>query len=480
MPPILTEDAYRAQEAMGRNSALRLARGRWRGFCEGLEESKQILLAQVLENQRKWMSALEEDTRMQTLGSFENKIFPLIGITLPNLIATELCSVQPMPSITSLVFYKDVRFGSNKGNIKAGQSAFTARQGWNNAGGTDYTSEKVKQEVIGAGNGSDLTPLSPGATLSYFPLRPNTITISYTASDATTKTLTDDGAGGILGASGELDVSGNTIDYNTGAILLTFASGKAPNAGNITITYYWNSEGSDKVPMLDLSISSVPITSEPRKVRARWAQEAAALFKQTFQQDADAELLMDMGSEIKIETDQEIITDLFNMASANHTSGLVVQETYSKTPDTGVSLYMHRQGFIYAVTNLSTKIYQANKKHTPNRFVMGTNMAAIVQALEGNVFQPSGQFSGSGVQYIGVLLGQYKCFMDPYMDPDTGFMAFKSEGSILESGFVWAPWIMFYATPVVTLDDFVSRRGLMSHYGKKPINSLYYGKIVLT
>lgn len=455
-----------------RNKGLVLARTGWRKhFTEGVSDEKAWVMGYLLENQKEWLDNLDEETKISTIGSFEKYVFPLIQNIYPNLIAADLVSVQPLTSSNSLIFFKDTRFGSNKGRVRQGQSMYSARTGWNDAAGFNYSSEVVEGETIGVGDGADTTPLSGSAALTYHPLRPGSITVTYTANNGVDiHTANDDGAGGFVGA----DLTSGTIDYNTGAILLTFSgAGTSPAAANIEVTYEYNSEGSSQIPQVDIVLTSVPVQSRPRKLRARWSIEAAAMLKSVHGEDAESVVTSDMANELKIETDREIIGDLLNMATANDTTGVIPKTEFSRTPDQGVALYLHRQAFVYSITEASNKIFRANRRHGANYAVVGVNLASIIQGQEGIQFQPSGQYTGSGVQFIGTLNGMWKIYMDPYMDPDTGFMGFKG-GSFLDAGYVYAPWIPFYSTPTIVLDDFLGRKGLLTHYGKKPVNGLFY------
>jgi len=464
-------------------TAAALARGPWRKFVAGLPEDKKPLVAFLMENQRKWLEGLDEETRVANIGSFEKFIFPMIKGVYPNLVSTELVSVQPMQSPTSLIFFRDSRFGTSKGAVKAGDSLFSARTGWNDASGFNYSSEIVQGETLGVGAGSAaLTPLgtTPGTKAAFTIIRPGSLVISYTASDHAVKTLTDDGVGGVIGAAGELESSGNSVNYSTGYILLTFATGKGPDAQPITGTYDYNSEGAgDLVPQVDIMLTSIPVISRPRKLRARWSIEAAAQLKSVRGMEAETEIVTDMANEMRIEVDREIINDLLMMANANNTSQVIPETTFTKSAPSNVALYLHRQSFIYSLIEASNKIFHATRRHRANWILCGITVANIIMGQEGAQFQSAGTIQGSGVQYIGTIQNMFKVFMDPYLDMDTAIVGYKGD-SFLDAGYVYAPWIPFYATPTIYLDDFMGRKGLLTHYAKKPVNGLFYGKIRLT
>jgi hypothetical protein len=54
-------------------------------------------------------------------------------------------------------------------------------------------------------------------------------------------------------------------------------------------------------------------------------------------------------------------------------------------------------------------------------------------------------------------------------------MGYKG-GTFLEAGYVYAPYIPLYTTPMIVLDDFVGRKGLATQYGKKMVNPRFYSK----
>jgi len=472
----MTENLLATQQ----RTAASLAKGPWRKWVENVPPEKAGIIAYLMENQKNWMSGLDEDTRLANIGSYEKFVFPMIKAVYANLVASELVSVQPMQSPTSLVFYKDVRAGTNKGRVKKGDSIYSARTGWNENLGFNYSAEIVEAEQIGVGDASDLTPLAAAAALAWTPIRPGSITISYTASDAAIKTLADDGAGGFTGAAGELG-SGNTINYATGAILLTFATAKAPAAAPITATYDFNSEGSSTIPQVDIALTSTPVFSRARKLATRWSIEAAATLKAVHGMDAEVELVTDTANEMRMEVDREIINDLINLATANHGGGTgpIPETTFAKAAPTNISIYMHRQSFAYSVIACSNGIFKATRRHQATWILCGINVANIIMGQEGQQFQSAGTVQGSGVQYVGTFQQLYKVYMDPYMDVDTAIMGYRGD-SFLDAGFVYAPWIPFYATPTIYLDDFLGRKGILSHYGKKPVNGLYYARLRLT
>jgi hypothetical protein len=431
-----------------------LAGGKWRPLVESIEDATtRELTAILLENQRLFVDSLEEDVKIQSIGSFEKFVFPIVRAVFPNLIAKDIVSVQPMTGPTSLVFYLDAVYGTNKGTVKAGDTMFSARKG--HLADDQYSSEAVSGETLG----STFLGGSVSGTLNFHSARPGTIW----ASDGT-ETFTDNGVGGLTGSAGGT----GTIDYATGAIDIT--PNADPGDGTaLTVNYYYNSEGSDQVPIVDINLSSVPVRAIPHKLRARWSVEAATNLKAIHGMDAESELVALLSEKIRWDIDRRIISDLFTIASAGSV-------TWNKPAPAAVSFNDHKQTFIDALIEASNLIFRATRRGTGNFVVCGTNVANVIESLYG--FRPQA-VAGNGVVFVGTLQGRWSIYKDPYMDADTFLVGWKGS-SFLEAGYVYAPYVPLYTTPTYVLDDMLNRKGMMSQYGVKAINGDFYATGTVT
>jgi len=442
------------------NRGKALAEGYWRPVVESInDQATRELTATLLENERLYIGNMEEDVRIQSIGSFEKFIFPIVRAVFPNLIAKDIVSVQPMAGPTSLVFYLDAVYGTTKGGVTAGDTMFSARKG--HLADDQYSSEWVSDEVVFAL--STANDLVTGGTLDFKPLRPGSVTLTGTLHTALTAvTLRDNGAGGFI-ATGATLTGTNTIDYNTGVIVVTFdTTGLAENTP-LTATYAYNSEGSSQIPIIDINLSSVPVRAIPHKLRARWSVEAATNLKALHGMDAESELVALLAEKIRWDIDRRIITDLFSIASAGSV-------TWNKPAPAAVSYNDHKQTFIDALIEASNLIFRATRRGTGNFVICGTNVANVVESLYG--FRPQA-VAGNGVVFIGTLQGRWSIYKDPYLDADTFLVGWKGN-SFLEAGYVFAPYVPLYTTPTYVLDDMLNRKGMMSQYGVKAINGDFY------
>lgn len=447
-----------------------LVEGAWSKYCstlpEGTPDWEKGNLAVLLENQAKFFASqgvtISEDTTTGSVAGFEKFIFPMIRTVWPNLVSTELVSVQVMEGPVSMLFYMDYVAGTNKGSIKAGDALASARTGMKE-GAYGYSSEKVELELLVAshasGGGGEVE-----YALSYSPVRPGSVTVSWTEV-ATPYTISDDGAGGFPTAGSMSGTS--TINYSTGKIGLGYGAGVT--FLNVSVTYDYNSEGSDKVPILDLELTSAPVASRADKIRARWSAEVAAMVRAVHGIDAEMELTEALAQQIRFSIDNTIINDLWRIAAAGSVS-------FDANPPANVSFYNHQLGLKRTLQSGANKVFKATRQGFANWIVAGVDAASFIESHP--QFESSGMVNGPGVVFSGVFANTWKVFKNPFLT-STGFssndflMGFKGN-AMYNSGYIYAPWIPFFATPTVMLDDMVMRKAVMTHYAKKAVNGLYY------
>lgn len=436
-----------------------LSRNKWGHICEDAEapiESNETRsgLAVMLENTERFIKRMDETVRAVSIGDFQKFAYPLVRAIFPELVANEIVSVQPMLGPVSLVFYMDFVYGSDKGRVKRGDTAFSAiARGPNNS---SYTSPQIDEEVIGAGGANSFT----GVTLSYGPVVPGSVTITDGV-----QIINDDTNGSFIGDVG----SAAAINYATGSLSgSTTMFAATPAAGTtITATYSYDMEANPNIPQMDLVLNSSPVTARPRKLRTNWSLESAFNLRSLHGLEAEVELTASVGAEIRFEIDREIIDDLKRMAGA----GSVY---WNRTHSSNISFTEHKLSIIDAFQTASNLIHKVTGRGRASWIICGENVATIIETLPGFVATP-GVPSGlqKGVYKAGRLNSQWDVFKDPFY-PDNFFMMGFKGMSFLEAGYVYSPYIPLYSTPTVVLDDFIARKGLATQYGKKAINPLFY------
>lgn len=429
----------------------------------GLDDTASAFTAILCENMQTFFAGkIHEATYANAIQDYEKHAFQLIRAVYPNLVAQQLVSVQPMLGPTSTIFYLRYVYGSTKGTITAGDTIndpLTGR-GYN---GSDYTSEKIDEEQFDTGDGTtNKTGAGYAGTLSWTSIRPGTVTIT----DGTQKAR-DDGNGSFDG-----DVAAGTINYGTGAIAAVTWNDAVTNGNAITATYEYVSEGNSSLPEINLQLTQSSVTARTRKLKMTWSTEAAHNYKVQYGLDAEVDLVATAGEELRYETDREIINDLRTISNGGTT-------TWSKTAPAGVSWTEHKASIVDAFSAASNKIFGQTQRAKANWIVAGLDVATILETLQ-PLFQPVEQTNNvTGVHLIGKLAGRWDVYMDPFYPASEALIGYKGNNP-LEVGYIFAPYLLAYATPTIVLEDFVTRKGMASQYGKKAVNPQMYGKVIVT
>lgn len=454
-----------------------LAEGKWRDLCEDSaapihRDDTRYGLAVMLENASRYINSMDETTKAIAVGSFDKYAMPLIRAIYPELIANEIVSVQPMLGPVSLVFYMDMVYGSSKGSVQAwngvnpnhvtdpsgiaGQAFSSTALGPENY---YYSSSTISDEPYPA----DLAA-NAAATLSKV--------LAYPPSGTSaTVTVTNNTGGAQASYAATITVSAGVATVGAVTGITTVPAGGA----KVTVTYTFADEGSDKIPMLDLVLTSSAITAKTRKLRTNWSLEAAFNLRSLHGLEAEVELTAAVASDIRFEIDREIIRDIRNSASAGSVYWNT-DPTSASGGTSGTSYYSyteHKLSIVDAFVTGSNAIHKATGRGRANWILCGEKVASVVETLPGFVPNPAPSGLTKGAYRCGRLNGMWDVYKDPFY-PDAEFIMGYKGSSFLEAGYVYAPYIPLYTTPTVVLDDFVARKGLATQYGKLAVNSLFY------
>lgn len=220
---------------------------------------RKVALASSLENTNNRMRMVES-TQPGSIGQYKRYALDIVNAVVPNLIAYDIVSVQPIDNRVGMVNYISYEYGSNKGGAKAGDMfASSLNMGASNA---NYSSRTVDNESV------NCSATTVSGNLSWLPIIPGTV---YFEADGGSVVGKDDGNGNINGTG----ITSLTIDYTTGAISGTLD--KQPTV-EPTVTYDYNNEDvplTNSVPEVNIRIANLPVVAQSRKMKAVYAFDAA-------------------------------------------------------------------------------------------------------------------------------------------------------------------------------------------------------------
>lgn len=357
------------------------------------------------------------------------------------------------------IFYLEYLYGNNKGTIQQGTSMNSPFTGVD--GETNFSNDRILGETVGTGDASTTTF---SVNLGYTPVRKKSVMIT-----AGSVIGADQGDGTITGTG----ISSGTIDYETGAVSVTFTSAPAASV-TITADYRYDMDMTTVgYSQVDLDLKSVSLEAFPRKLRARWLLDAGFELQKMKGIDAESELVTAMSNEIKFEIDGELLKELY--AKAAHTGF-----TWDcQNPSNSLSYMEYKRTIIDLFTEMSNKIFTSTKRVGANFIVAGINVCNIVETLPEFAAENLGTKSINGPHLVGTLAGKWKVYKNPFYNDNNFVLGYKGN-SWLDAGFVYAPYMPLYATPTQVLDDFIFRKGLATSYGQIMLNNNLYAKGSIT
>lgn len=424
----------------------------------GVNDAKLLSTAILLENTQNQINlfnrtrGLNEATQPADVSYFQKHAINLLSAVVPNLIASDLVSTQPMLSRVGEVRYLKVLYGSNKGAVRAGDTAMDLYT----AGRYDvhnYSSELVEGEIL-EGDGS-----LDKFHLAWVPTLPKTVEMVMDGEE-----FVDNGVGELVPKDGGDAVA--TINYDTGLVEFTVA----PADGELEFEYrYDNMTVPVDSPEMQIRIATTPIQAKSRKLKTLYSFDASADLLNDYGMTMSSELSAYTAAQIKHEIDNEIINDLYTKATA---PGV----TWDMTAPTGVSLADHYKSFMYKVNEAGNKIFFATQIANASWIVAGEDAVNVIESLP--QFESAGIMDPKGPHLVGTLAGK-DVFKTPQLPSDAWMVGYKGD-SLFDAGYIYAPYLPIMSTQLLMDENFTGKQGFATSYGKKMTNSNFYSANKIT
>ena len=506
------------------------------GLLEGLDGSVKENCAQLFENQLSWM--INESTESASSGQFETVAFPVIRRVFAKLLANDIVSVQALNLPIGKLFYINpkvsVRVGdtdhtspdgaySNAATTAASaRTTFESRSLYDIFYATSYSDEgtslfdrsKGKIQVV-----TGETSLSPAyvagdkyvtATIGGFTttyqgklVGPAGVPMDSESFLASLKIYADQDlvapspyadcsitAGDPVPFNVKVQPYGQAIVNTTGDLVVIidltypgtdgyqpFTAASGPSF-DFEYKVYSDLEEDSEMAEVTFGLDEVTVSVETRKMRSQWTPELAQDVSAFHNIDAEAELTALLSEQMAAEIDREILRDLRRGAAWTlrwDWNGLrkTTNPYYGTQKD-------WNQTLMTRINQISAQIHKAVLRGGASWVVVSPEISAVLDDLEyfhvSNAAPEQDKYN-MGIEKIGVLNGRYQVYRDPYSPANTMLIGHKGT-SILESGYIYAPYVPMQLTPVMYNPfDFKPIRGIMTRYAKKMIMNRYYGRV---
>jgi len=402
------------------------------------DDYRKKVTAVLLENQEQALRSqhLTEDMSSNNLGmpqTFANNggvagydpvLISLVRRAMPNLMAYDICGVQPMTAPTGLIFamrsqYQPAGQGRTYGQPGYAEAMFQESQP--QYGGSGWTLPSAY--VAGAG-------LSAGW--------------NYTTSMSTFR-----------GTSANL------------ANLRGMLTSNGEGIGNLSGSNYWGTWN-----QMSFSIDRVAVQARTRALSSNYTVELAQDLKAVHGLDAEAELANLLSTEILAEINREIVKTIYFVSKTGSVQpDLSVGGEYDLDVDSDGRWSAERfRGLSFQIERECNTLAKETRRGKGNFIICDSDTAAAL-AMSGFMslspaIAPQLNVDDTQNTFAGILSGKIRVYIDPYSPVGFNFFCAGYKGeSPYDAGLFYCPYVPLQMVRAVDPNTFQPRIGFKTRYG---------------
>ena len=383
------------------------------------DKYRKAVTARLLENQE---VAQREERNQRSFGeiteaaanvtgsgidNFDPILISLVRRAMPNLIAYDLCGVQPMSGPTGLIFALKSRYSTQ--------------------GGTEALFDEADTDFSGSGtHEADPTGLAG---------------------------VVDADTDGTIADTADI-VSGHGLGMPTATAEARGTSGGAGAA----------------FAEMAFSIEKSTVTATSRALKAEYTMELAQDLKAIHGLDAEGELANILSAEILAEINREVVRTILIKAkigalqSSTAVSGIFDVGTDSD----GRWMAEKFKGLVMQLERESNVIAKETRRGKGNFVLVSSDVASALAASGVMDYSPALStglaVDDTGNTFAGVLNGRLKVYIDPYSTVDFACVGYRGSNPY-DAGIFYCPYVPLTMVKAIGESDFQPRIGFKTRYG---------------
>ena len=340
------------------------------------------------------------------ISNFDPILISLIRRAMPNLIAYDLCGVQPMTGPTGLVFAMRSRYTNQAG-----------AENFYNEVDTSFSSITLGTNAIGQANSTQQgTGPFPGSNLA---------------------------SNGIYNYAGSMSTA------------------QAENLGVASNAAFAE---------MAFSIEKVTVTAGSRALKAQYTMEMAQDLKAIHGLDAENELSSILQSEILAEINREIIRTINITAQPGCNTGTATAGIFDLDVDSNGRWSVEKfKGLMFQLQRECNQIAKSTRRGKGNILLCSSDVASALEMAGVLSYSPNLatqlQVDDTGNTFAGMINGRIKCYIDPYVSGGDYVTVGYKGPSFTDAGLFYCPYIPLQMVRAVDPDSFVPKIGFKSRYG---------------
>jgi len=233
------------------------------------------------------------------------------------------------------------------------------------------------------------------------------------------------------------------------------------------------------VPEINFDISSVDVSAIEKALKAKWTMEAQQDLKAYHGLDAESELMTVLSDEIIREVDTLLIDGMLAAATAGNVNWCF--NAPAAAPWTNLDPKVYKATLYDAIVDANNLVFKRRYRNA-TWLVADADVCTRLEKLEGFKLTETVDDAvyNAGIHLFGVLKNRWVVYKNPWFTANKMLVGYKGV-SWLDTGYVYAPYIPLYTTPLlIDPDDFTPRRGMMSRFAHKAVVGDCYATVTLT
>ena len=382
------------------------------------DQHRKAVTAAVLENQEREMkeqaAQLHEAVPANSTADVANwnpVLIALVRRAMPNLMAYDICGVQPMSGPTGLIFamksqYETTRAGATAGNEALFGEAITGYAG--DSAGTQDSDASGLGDKVDANNDSSIDNERQGP------------------------------------------------DFGGG-----MATAKAEALG---------SAGASDFAEMGFTIEKATVTAKSRALKAEYTLELAQDLKAIHGLDAETELANILSTEIMAEINREVVRTINSQAKTGaNTTNTAINGIFDVQTDADGRWSVEKfKGLIMQIEREANAIAKETRRGKGNFIVCSSDVASALAASGMLDYAPAMSTTlnvdDTGNTFAGVLNGRMRVYIDPYATQDFINVGYKGTNPY-DAGLFYCPYVPLTMVRAVGEDTFQPKIGFKTRYG---------------
>ena len=390
------------------------------------DKHKKAVTAAILENTEKALNEqaeqasfgqMNEDaaaTNTTSVANWNPVLISLVRRSMPNLMAYDICGVQPMTGPTGLIFAMKSRYRTTRAGATSGNEAL------------------FNEAITG-----------------------------FSGDSSTTNAASPSGLAGVTDSNGDSTIND---DRDSNVPAGGMPTGDAEGLGT-------TGDGpASAFAEMGFTIEKATVTAKSRALKAEYTLELAQDLRAIHGLDAETELANILSTEILAEINREVVRTINSQAKTGAlTSNITTQGIFDMSADADGRWSAEKFKGLGVQLDREANVIAKETRRGKGNFVVCSSDVATALAASGMLdYSPALSTNlnvdDTGNTFAGVLNGRIRVYIDPYATTDYVNVGYKGTNPY-DAGLFYCPYVPLTMVRAVGENDFQPRIGFKTRYG---------------